>query len=104
MLPVVFLSRRYRDGQPILRRRQRAGRVRSHRARRIVSVIKINHNGPMRHRISLKKATAGISVRLFGEIVEDKKQPLGSISTNVSKPVLMAIDLKNRRPRDWNRS
>src|ERR1700741_5031331 len=102
-LVVVLLSRRYRHRQPVFFRRQGAGGIRSYRAGRIVRAVEVQYDGSVHYRLGFQKPPARVGLGLAGRVIEDKKQSLGRIAAQITKPQFLAIDREYYRSRHRRR-
>src|SRR4029077_9964727 len=103
MRPIVFLTGWDRDCQAILLGCERTSGVRRHRTRRIVSSVEIDHHGSIHDRIGFQKAPARVGVGFAGQIVENEREALRGIATQVRESYFLAVDLKHDGPcyRGW---
>ena len=98
--PIPFLPGFNREGQPVLPRRDRAGRKRSEGTRRIVGVVKINHQASVRTGFGgVQKASGPVSGFSRGGVAEEDEKVVRLQIFEGGEPLFVAVDRENHRPR-----
>src|SRR3954464_1068370 len=105
MHAIVLLPRYNRDRQPVFFGRQRARRVGSYRAGRIVSAVEIENYFVIDDWVAVQKSATRISIRFAAQISHHKAEALCRIATQCRKREVLPIEFEmhfssNRRWRN----